>query len=1106
MGVVAKFGVSGVPFAGKKPVRSSITLAEIRAGNSNLGPESPEPMSPPCNLPDSYPPPITGSIPASISHMSNAATSDYNNYGSPQKTYELPLTSLNQLPPPVDQGAEVNQTVNQGGQSGQKLHLQMPQSPQSSQMSPSHLPKQPSPQMSPNFPPPPPPLISPGEGTPRLRPAQSRQLSKTVKSPQPEPEPELFWQNLGGGPTKAAPSFDLNLQPAKVEPNSFAQSLNDFEAQRDLMMSPRVLNSSADGRPFPTGVSQGSLEGVYNSPSASLPVTASPDTRELQGAPQDSVDRGQSAVTACPRNETGEERECKINNRWDQLSAKEGDVTAESKLNDDIKLSKPRERSVPRQQSLQKEFEGHSRSEHPFAAESQKSPARGIQSQKSMSVDTDEPEMMDINRTGRRDSNSGSVRYRPSTPRTVTPVRFTPTPKLANKGWKSPDVKPEEPRTAPINLQREEKKVGGETGEEAKLRSQGPSRNVSDSGISVESSEPDEISGKIITDQMQKIEAQMKKILSAEKQKVSEPVRVEPSPVFRVETSESASSINIDSERPSVDRVEMSGYSTCSEEELKFDDSLKPSNGGKSSTDTPIRTGSFEAMEEFEEAPEEFDLGITSYSISHPNEVEEVEKTPVPEVFDSNRQRFEEEETPYRVSPPESRYGTLEHDRRAEHLQKPVQQENNGFGLQNSMHSPYVQDHNNLFNGGNLMPSMMPNMMAGMVPFPQQLPNMFDQDFASQDFFSPPSFPSAPPSFPPSAPPERPSGGERIIPIQVVRSNSAELSSKKPEIRQQQPAALPSQTIDIPIKVERSLQSGYQTTLQNGHQSNIQNGQGHQSTLQNGHQTVSSQPPPSSFSTPKNSHSDKPSSSSRNQERTPETYPIPPPPPAPSSSTKTLPSRNQQAGHLPPSSKPEELPFNTLPSSGSRSSMVSPPTVRNNMTSPTTVRMSPTSQMLQSQLSQLKKMDERPIREETAPPATPQTLRRNNSFVQPQMRSRLGSHTPTFNELQFKYGARGPSPVTDREYQKEARNTVVGELASFGGVQQASKITGPRKKPSQSPSMRLLGMLHVQDSDEPADEGVGMAQEYRGEQGRFLPPRSPHRPGGNYTRSLSSQL
>ena len=252
---------------------------------------------------------------------------------------------------------------------------------------------------------------------------------------------------------------------------------------------------------------------------------------------------------------------------------------------------------------------------------------------------------------------------------------------------------------------------------------------------------------------------------------------------------------------------------------------------------------------------------------------------------------------------------------------------------------------------------------------------------------------------------------------------------------------MPSQTIDIPIKVcfrlfqhvittiipsfkvERSSQSGHQTTLQNGHQTNVQNGQGHQ--------TVSSQLPPSSLSIPKSSYSDKPSSSSRDHDKTRETFSIPPPPPPPSSSTKTLPSRNQQAaGHLPHSSKPVELPFNTLPSSGSHSGMVSPPpTVRSNMTSPTTVRMSPTSQMLQSQLSQLKKMEERPVREETAPPATPQTLRRNNSFVQPQMRGRLGSHTPTFNELQFKYGARGPSPVTDREYQKEARNTVVGELS-----------------------------------------------------------------------------
>ena len=803
MGVVAKFGVSGVPFAGKRPVRSSITLAEIRAGNSNLGPESPEePVSTQGFLPNDYPAPE-----APTTQPTTNLTNDYPTYG-PSITSELPIMSQGQnalsdsLPPQVIPTPEVKQ-------SGQNLKLQMPPNPamstnyhpQNPQMSPNHLPKQASPQKSPvtpNFPPPPP--LSSSERVPKLKPAQERQLSKTVRSPQPEPEPEQFWQKLGTpSPSKASPGLNVNL--AQSPPSSFDQSLNEFEAQRDLMMSPRILpeaaKSQTDGRPFPpmsparvlpeegrpfppTALSQ-PLEPVNTPPPAPASLLQSEGHQDLSKTNPDFVDGGRVALTACPRKETSEE--IKINNGLDQLSAKEGDAVAEGKLNDDIKLSKPRERSVPRQQSLQKEFEGHSRPhqpiQHPFAAESQKSPARGIQAQKSMSVDNDEAEMMEIsNKTGRRDSNS--VRYRPSTPRTVTPVRFTPTPKLPNKGWKSPDVKPDEPRTAPINLEREEKKTRGEASEEAKLRSQGPSRNVSDSGISVESSEPDEISGKIITDQMQKIEAQMKKILSAEKPKVPEPVRVDPTSESRVETSESASSLNIDSERPSVDRVEMSGYSTCSEEELKFDDSLKINNtsGGKSSTETPVRTGSFEAMEEFEEAPEEFDLGITSYSISHPNEVEEVEKTPVPEVFDSNKPMFEEE-TPYRVSPPESMYGTLEHDRRATHLQKPVQQENNGFGLQNPMHSPFIQDHNSLFNGANMMSNMMPNMMPGMAPFPQQLPNMFEQDF-----FSPPAFPHpAPPTFPSSASAQcnfpssassasnafdkASTSGERIIPIQV---------------------------------------------------------------------------------------------------------------------------------------------------------------------------------------------------------------------------------------------------------------------------------------------------------------------------------------------------
>ena len=139
---------------------------------------------------------------------------------------------------------------------------------------------------------------------------------------------------------------------------------------------------------------------------------------------------------------------------------------------------------------------------------------------------------------------------------------------------------------------------------------------------------------------------------------------------------------------------------------------------------------------------------------------------------------------------------------------------------------------------------------------------------------------------------------------------------------------------------------------------------------------------------------------------------------------------------------------------------------------------------------------------------------------------------------------------------------------SYGGVQQASRIAGQRKKPSQSPSMRLLGMLHVHDDPdgntnltnilyknenqfywlqeayylqkscfthlafflqlicnlakfltlhsaqhvltlEPVSEFHASSKEYTGDQGRFMPPRlgQPF-PGssGNYQRSLSSQL
>lgn len=145
-----------------------------------------------------------------------------------------------------------------------------------------------------------------------------------------------------------------------------------------------------------------------------------------------------------------------------------------------------------------------------------------------------------------------------------------------------------------------------------------------------------------------------------------------------------------------------------------------------------------------------------------------------------------------------------------------------------------------------------------------------------------------------------------------------------------------------------------------------------------------------------------------------------------------------------------------------------------------------------------------------------------------------GRETPkTFRDLQGRYGSptfnpeffsiAGKTPLSDIDYQKTARNSVVGELASFGGVKQASKITGPRRRPSQSPSMRLLGMLHVHDDPEdPLTESTpATSREYMGDQGRFMPPargpaaaeggQGPFMPPtrgaeGAFTRSISSQL
>ena len=129
--------------------------------------------------------------------------------------------------------------------------------------------------------------------------------------------------------------------------------------------------------------------------------------------------------------------------------------------------------------------------------------------------------------------------------------------------------------------------------------------------------------------------------------------------------------------------------------------------------------------------------------------------------------------------------------------------------------------------------------------------------------------------------------------------------------------------------------------------------------------------------------------------------------------------------------------------------------------------------MLQDQLDriQTRKEEERrnvPVRNQVVVETPRPSLDRRNSYSD-NIKTRLVSKvkTPTFGELQYRFGTNrhSPSPLSDRDYQKEARQTVVGELSGFGNTFQASKISG-RRRPSQSPSMRLLGMLHVHDDPE----------------------------------------
>ena len=99
--------------------------------------------------------------------------------------------------------------------------------------------------------------------------------------------------------------------------------------------------------------------------------------------------------------------------------------------------------------------------------------------------------------------------------------------------------------------------------------------------------------------------------------------------------------------------------------------------------------------------------------------------------------------------------------------------------------------------------------------------------------------------------------------------------------------------------------------------------------------------------------------------------------------------------------------------------------------------LSPSPAMLQDQLDrmQTRKEEERrnvPVRNQVVAETPRPSLDRRNSYSD-NIRTRLVSKakTPTFGELQSRFGSNrhSPSPLSDRDYQKEARQTVVGELA-----------------------------------------------------------------------------
>ena len=161
--------------------------------------------------------------------------------------------------------------------------------------------------------------------------------------------------------------------------------------------------------------------------------------------------------------------------------------------------------------------------------------------------------------------------------------------------------------------------------------------------------------------------------------------------------------------------------------------------------------------------------------------------------------------------------------------------------------------------------------------------------------------------------------------------------------------------------------------------------------------------------------------------------PNPPPPPPKFSSPSPAPVRERV-----PSQNDQRIPITPAPV---LDKMMAPVNVnqvngRNSPAKFVSGKLSPTPAMLQNQIESLKpKKEEESINIPVRNQINPSYDRRNSYTAAENIRSRMQpkTKTPTFGELQFRYGkdykSPSPAPVLDKDYQKNARQTVVGELS-----------------------------------------------------------------------------